>query len=76
VLPRSSHAGASRTGRRAAADAKVKGVKFGRKPKLTPHQQREAVRRRDVDGQTLRSITRSYNVSAPTISTLTAVGTV
>ena len=26
------------------ADAKAKGVKFGRKPKLTPHQQREARR--------------------------------
>ncbi len=45
---------------RGRADAKAKGVKFGRKPKLTPHQQREAVRRRDVDGETLRSIGRSY----------------
>ena len=27
---------------RGRADAKAKGVKFGRKPKLTPHQQREA----------------------------------
>jgi DNA invertase Pin-like site-specific DNA recombinase len=26
--------------------AKARGVKMGRKPKLTPHQQREAVRRR------------------------------
>jgi DNA invertase Pin-like site-specific DNA recombinase len=55
---------------RGRADAKAKGVKFGRKPKLTPHQQREAVRRRDVDGETLRSIGRSYNVSAQTISRL------
>jgi DNA invertase Pin-like site-specific DNA recombinase len=46
---------------RGRADAKAKGVKFGRKPKLTPHQQREAIRRRDVDGETLRSIGRSYN---------------
>ena len=38
---------------RGRADAKDKGVKFGRKPKLTPHQQREAIRRRDVDGETL-----------------------
>jgi DNA invertase Pin-like site-specific DNA recombinase len=51
-------------------DAKAKGVKFGRKPKLTPHQQREAVKRRDDDGETLRSIGRSYNVSAQTISRL------
>jgi DNA invertase Pin-like site-specific DNA recombinase len=56
---------------RGRADAKAKGVKFGRKPTLTPHQQREAVRRRDVDGETLRSIARSYNVSPQTISRLT-----
>ena len=43
---------------RGRADAKAKGVKFGRKPKLTPHQQREAIRRRDLDGETLRSIGR------------------
>jgi DNA invertase Pin-like site-specific DNA recombinase len=55
---------------RGRADAKVKGVKFGRKPKLTPHQQREAIKRRDVEGETLRSIGRSYNVSAQTISRL------
>jgi DNA invertase Pin-like site-specific DNA recombinase len=57
---------------RGRADAKAKGVKFGRKPKLTPHQQREAIGRRDVDGETLRSIGRSYNVSPQTISRLTA----
>src|SRR6201992_1383840 len=44
------------------ADAKAKGVKFGRKPKLTPHQQREAIKRRGVDGETLRSIARTHNV--------------
>jgi DNA invertase Pin-like site-specific DNA recombinase len=55
---------------RGRTDAKAKGVKFGRKPKLTPHQKREAVDRRDVDGETLRSIGRSYNVSAQTISRL------
>jgi DNA invertase Pin-like site-specific DNA recombinase len=55
---------------RGRADAKAKGVKFGRKPKLTPHQAREAIKRRDVDGETLRSIGRSYNVSAATISRL------
>src|SRR5271154_322843 len=55
---------------RGRADAKEKGVKFGRKPILTPHQQREAIKRRDVDGETLRSIARSYNVSPATISRL------
>ena len=57
---------------RGRADAKAKGVKFGRKPTLTPHQQREAIKRRDVDGETLRSIARSYNVSPQTISRLSA----
>jgi DNA invertase Pin-like site-specific DNA recombinase len=56
---------------RGRADAKAKGVKFGRKPKLTPHQQREAIGQRDMDGETLRSIGRSYNVSPQTISRLT-----
>ena len=55
---------------RGRADAKAKGVKFGRKPKLTPHQKREAIKRRDKDGETLRSIARSYNVSAQTIGRL------
>jgi DNA invertase Pin-like site-specific DNA recombinase len=55
---------------RGRADAKAKGVKFGRKPKLTPHQQDEAVKRRDNEGETLRSIARSYNVSAATIQRL------
>lgn len=50
--------------------AKAHGVKFGRKPKLTPHQVREALQRRDVDGEPYRSIARSYNVSASTISRL------
>src|ERR1700740_2336646 len=56
---------------RGRADAKAKGIKYGRKPKLTPHQQREAIKRRDMDGETLRSIARSYNVSPQTISRLT-----
>ena len=56
---------------RGRADAKANGVKFGRKPKLTPHQKREAIKRRDQQGETLRSIGRSYNVSAATISRLT-----
>jgi CENP-B N-terminal DNA-binding domain len=47
-----------------------KGVKFGRKPKLTDHQKREAIKRRDAGEETYRSIGRSYNVSAATISRL------
>jgi DNA invertase Pin-like site-specific DNA recombinase len=51
------------------ADAKAKGVKFGRKPKLTPHQQREA-RERVAAGETQRSVARNYNVDQATISRL------
>jgi DNA invertase Pin-like site-specific DNA recombinase len=51
--------------------AKARGVKMGRKPKLTPHQQREAIKRRDR-GEPIRDIARSYNVSHPTISRLAA----
>jgi DNA invertase Pin-like site-specific DNA recombinase len=58
---------------RGRADAKAKGVKFGRKPKLTEHQQREA-RARAAAGETQRSIARSYNVSQATISRLPAAG--
>lgn len=49
--------------------AKQDGVRFGRKPKLTPHQVREAIARRE-SGETLRAIARSYNVSPPTIHRL------
>ena len=59
-----------RTGR-GRADAKAKGVKFGRKPKLTPHQQREALERLAQD-ETQRSVARSYNVGQATISRLRA----
>jgi DNA invertase Pin-like site-specific DNA recombinase len=54
---------------RGRADAKAKGVKFGRKPALTSHQQNEA-RKRIEDGETQRSIARSYNVNQATISRL------
>ena len=54
---------------RGRADAKAKGVKFGRKPTLTPHQQQEA-RERLAAGETQRSVARSYNVSQATISRL------
>ncbi len=55
---------------RGKADAKAKGVRFGPKPKLDDCQRREAIRRRDVDGETLRPIGRSYKVSAQTIGRL------
>src|SRR5580692_7751297 len=47
--------------------AKARGVKMGRKPKLTDHQQREAIKRRDKGKETLAEIGRSYNVSGWTI---------
>jgi DNA invertase Pin-like site-specific DNA recombinase len=52
---------------RGRADAKAK----GRKPILTPHQQREARERLDA-GETQRSVARSHNVSQATISRLAA----
>ncbi len=52
--------------------AKARGVKMGRKPKLTPHQQREAIKRRDVKGEPVREIARTYNVSHSTILRLKA----
>jgi DNA invertase Pin-like site-specific DNA recombinase len=51
--------------------AKARGVRLGRKPKLTAHQQQEARRRRD-DGEPIRDIARSYNVHNSTISRLAA----
>jgi DNA-binding MurR/RpiR family transcriptional regulator len=44
-------------------------VKLGRRPKLTPHQQREAIKRRE-SGEAMRDIARSYDVSHSTISRL------
>jgi DNA invertase Pin-like site-specific DNA recombinase len=52
--------------------AKARGVKMGRKPKLTPHQRREAIRRRDSGDETVREIARSYDVHHATISRLAA----
>ena len=49
--------------------AKARGVKMGRPPKMTPHQIKEALRRRDA-GEPMRDIARSYNVSHSTISRL------
>jgi DNA invertase Pin-like site-specific DNA recombinase len=47
--------------------AKARGIKFGRRHKLTKHQQHEALARRAA-GETLAEIARSYNVSHMTIS--------
>jgi DNA invertase Pin-like site-specific DNA recombinase len=49
--------------------AKARGVHMGRPAKLTPHQRREAIARRDA-GETLVEIARTYNVSHATISRL------
>jgi Resolvase, N terminal domain/Helix-turn-helix domain of resolvase len=49
--------------------AKARGVILGRKPKLTGHQRREAIARREA-GEVLTDIARSYNVSHSTISRL------
>ena len=54
------------------ARAKAQGVKMGRKPKLTLHQIREAIKRRDRGEEPLRDIASSYNVSHSTISRLKA----
>src|SRR5215472_14749111 len=50
--------------------AKARGVKLGRRPKLTDYQRREAITRRDSGDETLADIARSYNVSHSTISRL------
>jgi DNA invertase Pin-like site-specific DNA recombinase len=49
--------------------AQQRGVRFGRKPKLTAHQQQEAFARMAA-GETLVDIARSYAVSHSTISRL------
>jgi DNA invertase Pin-like site-specific DNA recombinase len=56
---------------RGRADAKANGVKFGRKPIPTPHQQKEA-RARVEAGEPQRSVARSYDFSQATISRLAA----
>jgi DNA invertase Pin-like site-specific DNA recombinase len=49
--------------------AMAKGVIMGRRPKLTVHQRREAIARRE-SGEVLTDIARSFNVSHSTISRL------
>jgi DNA invertase Pin-like site-specific DNA recombinase len=60
----------SRTGE-GRARAKARGVKMGRPPKMTPHQMKEALKRRDA-GEPMRDIAKSFNVSHSTISRLGA----
>jgi len=50
--------------------AKARGVKLGRRPKLTAHQQQEAKARR-AQGETAAGIARLFNVHPSTISRLT-----
>jgi DNA invertase Pin-like site-specific DNA recombinase len=47
--------------------AKANDVKIGRKPKVTPHQEREATERVVTGNETLREIARRYNVHNSTI---------
>jgi DNA invertase Pin-like site-specific DNA recombinase len=49
--------------------AMVAGVKFGRRPKLTPHQAEEAIRRIDA-GESQPAVARLFNVNQSTISRL------
>ena len=51
------------------ARAKARGVKLGRRPKLTTYQQRDAIARRDA-GEPVTEIARTYNVSHSTICRL------
>jgi DNA invertase Pin-like site-specific DNA recombinase len=58
----------SRTGE-GRARAMARGVRMGRRPKLTAHQRQEAIKRRD-DGESLVEIGKLFNVSHSTISRL------
>jgi DNA invertase Pin-like site-specific DNA recombinase len=50
--------------------AKARALKLGSEPKLTNHQKREAIKRRDA-GEPVLEIARTYNISHSTISRLT-----
>jgi hypothetical protein len=59
------------TGMLAMADRNIRGAfTLGRPLKLTPHQKKEAIKRRDHGEETLAEIGRSYNVSGWTIARL------
>lgn len=53
------------------ARAVARGVKMGRKLKLTPHQRKEILRRKD-NGEAVGEIARSYSVHNSTISRIRA----
>src|SRR6516162_10068227 len=53
--------------------AKARGVRLGRKPKLTTHQIEE-IRRRKQNGEFVRELGRSYHVSPDTISRVRVLG--
>jgi DNA invertase Pin-like site-specific DNA recombinase len=53
------------------ARAVARGVKLGPKFKLTPHQRKEAAARK-ANGEPVREIARTYNVSPATISRMVA----
>src|SRR6476646_186156 len=61
--------GAAGTEGRCGRRARERGVRFGRKPRLTRHQALEALARRDA-GERLRDIALTFNVSHSTISRL------
>jgi len=69
-LERSIIVGRTSEGRKRA---QARGVRFGRKLKLTPHQRQEALARRQA-GETLTDIGRSFNVSYMTISRVVEEG--
>ena len=66
-------AGAAKVFRETASGARVvaNGVKMGRKPMLTPHQQQEVITCLNAGKETQGEIARTYNVSGWTISRLT-----
>ncbi len=49
------------------AAARKRGVKFGPKPKLAPHQQQEAARMVRIEGRSLRAVAHHYHVGHSTI---------
>jgi len=51
--------------------AKAKGTRFGRKPKLTDHQQAEALKRLAA-GESCRAIAKTFDVHHATIARLAA----
>lgn len=51
-------------------EAMARGVRMGRKPKLSEHQRREALARVAKGEEAIRDIARSYGVSHSTISRL------